>query len=109
MLATQEEARSSHATSTGTDGVREEDHLGAGRRERFTEFASSSGEASGFVKAAIRRVIPNEFFGSRGTSTSHNKDCVMRTVDRFVKLRRFESFSLHEALQGLKVGKTKIK
>lgn len=95
VLATQEKARPS-----GTDAVREEDHPGASGGERFTDFAASSGEASGFVRAVIGRIIPNEFFGSRG---SLNKDCLMRTVDRFLKLRRFESLSLHEALQGLKV------
>ena len=88
------------ATQKNRTVVREGDHPGAGGRERFTDFAASSGEASGFVRAVIGRVIPNEFFGNRG---SHNKDCAMRTVDRFVKLRRFESFTLHEALQGLKV------
>jgi len=66
--------------------------------ERFTEFASSAGEVSGFVKAVVNRVIPNDFFGSE-----ENKMIVIRMVDRFVKLRRYESFSLHDAIQGLKV------
>jgi len=65
--------------------------------ERFTKFASSAGEVSGFVKAVVSRVIPNEFFGSED-----NKEMLIRMVDRFVKLRRYESFSLHDAMQGLK-------
>lgn len=66
--------------------------------EKFTEFASTAGEVSGFVKAVICRVIPNDFFGSGA-----NKKVFMRNVDRFVKMRQYESPSLHESLQGLKV------
>jgi telomerase reverse transcriptase len=66
--------------------------------ERFTDYASSAGEVAGFVKATIKRVIPYALFGS-----DDNKKLVLRMVDRFIKLRRYESFSLHEVLQGLKV------
>ena len=33
----------------------------------------------------------------------HNKKLVLRKVDHFVKLRRFETMSLHEIAQGFKV------
>jgi hypothetical protein len=66
--------------------------------ERFTDYASNAGEVSGFVKAVIKRVIPHDFFGS-----GENKKLVLRMVDHFIKLRRYESFSLHDVLQGLKV------
>jgi telomerase reverse transcriptase len=68
------------------------------QKDKFTEFSSPSGEVSGFVRAVISRVIPVDFFGD-----GENKKIVMRAVDRFVKLRRFESLSLHEVTQSLKV------
>ena len=43
-------------------------------------------------------MIPNNFFGS-----IKNKKSVLEKVDRFVRLNRYESLSLHEVLQGLKV------
>ncbi|KAF8252775.1 hypothetical protein K440DRAFT_360376 [Wilcoxina mikolae CBS 423.85] len=97
VLETQEKVPSSPTETTGAtaDGSRDSQS----NCERFTEFASSSGEVSGFVRAVIGRVIPNNFFGSGEA----NKNSVMRIIDRFVKLRRYESLSLHEALQGLKV------
>lgn len=33
----------------------------------------------------------------------HNKAIVMKKVDRFIKMRRFETMSLHEVAQDLKV------
>jgi telomerase reverse transcriptase len=66
--------------------------------ERFTDYASTAGQVSGFVKAVIKRVIPYDFFGS-----GSNQRLVLQMVDRFIKLRRYESFSLHDVLQGLKV------
>jgi hypothetical protein len=101
VLETQEKVPSSLLESTETTGAITDEIRGwrGNGGERFTGFASSSGEVSGFVRAVIGRVIPNKFFGSGEA----NKNSVMRIVDHFVKLRRYESLSLHEALQGLKV------
>ncbi|KAL7267279.1 Telomerase reverse transcriptase [Rhizina undulata] len=68
-------------------------------RENFTDYASTVGEVAGFAKAVIRNVIPSEFWGNG----NQNRDIVLRNVDMFVRLRRYESLSLHEIMHGLKL------
>jgi len=68
-------------------------------KDSFTDFASSIGEVSAFARAVISNIVPIEFWGSE-----ENKKGFMRNVDRFVKLRRYETLSLHEVMQGMKVG-----
>lgn len=72
------------------------------QKETFTDFASTTGEVSAFARAVIGNVIPREFWG-KGTGGEANRKTIMNNVDRFVKLRRYESLSLHEVTQGLKV------
>lgn len=72
------------------------------QKETFTDFASTSGEVSAFARAVIGNVIPRDFWG-KGDGGEANREVIMGNVDRFVKLRRYESFSLHEVMQGLKV------
>lgn len=67
--------------------------------EAFTDFASSASEVSAFARAVILKVIPRAFWG-KGDG---NKKLIMTNVDRFIKLRRYESYSLHEIMQGLKL------
>lgn len=57
---------------------------------------------STFCRAVISHLVPNEFWGV-GEIQTHNKRIIHQNIDRFVKLRRFESLSLHEVTQGLKV------
>lgn len=64
----------------------------------FTDHASSVGEVSAFVHAVVGRVIPKHFFGG-----VENQKAIMKHVDRFLRLRRFEMLSLHDVIQGLKV------
>ena len=64
----------------------------------FTDHASSVGEVSAFVHAVIKRVIPTQFFGG-----FDNQKVIMRHIDCFLRLRRFEALSLHDIFQGLKV------
>ncbi|KAK7416023.1 Telomerase reverse transcriptase [Neonectria punicea] len=49
-------------------------------------------------------MIPNEFWGD-GETRSHNKSKILLKIDHFVKLRRFETMSLHEISQNLKIWK----
>lgn len=67
-------------------------------KESFTDFASSIGEVSAFARAVISNIVPTEFWGSE-----ENEKGLMKNVDRFVKLRRYETLSLHEVMQGMKV------
>ncbi|KAL8651782.1 MAG: hypothetical protein Q9210_003066 [Variospora velana] len=57
---------------------------------------------SAFCRAVLARLIPDAFWGCGGAG-DHNKDVTMRNVDRFVRLRRFESMTLHVVFQGLKI------
>ena len=63
-----------------------------------TEHASSVGEVSAFVLSVIKRVIPRALFGG-----VENQKSIMGSINRFIRLRRFESLSLHDVMQGLKV------
>lgn len=57
---------------------------------------------SAFCQAVLSKIIPNELWGG-GDTMCHNKTTFLRKVDHFIKLRRFESMTLHEISQGLKV------
>ena len=52
---------------------------------------------AGFVKTSLRFLIPVEFWGGE-----ENMRTCFKHIDRFVRLRRFENFSLKEATHGLK-------
>ena len=47
-------------------------------------------------------MVPDGFWGE-GEEGKENKGIVLRNVDRFVGLRRFESMSLHVVFQKIKV------
>lgn len=64
--------------------------------------ASTCSDVAAFCRATLSKVIPKDFWGA-GAEGEENRSVVMQNVDRFVRLRRFESFSLHLVSQGLKV------
>jgi len=57
---------------------------------------------SAFCRAILSDLIPADLWGS-GDVKSHNEQLFHQNIDRFISLRRFESLSLHEVSQGLKV------
>lgn len=63
-----------------------------------TESASCVGEVSAFVLSVVKRVIPQALFGG-----PENQKSITWSINRFIRLRRFESMSLHDIMQGLKV------
>ena len=63
---------------------------------------------SAFCQAVLSKIIPNELWGD-GDTMFHNKTTFLRKVDHFIKLRRFESMTLHEISQGLKVWQENIR
>jgi telomerase reverse transcriptase len=67
------------------------------------ELATPASSVSAFCRAVISKVIPNEFWG-QGPTQEHNKACFLKKVHHFIHLRRFESMSLHEVMDGIKVG-----
>ncbi|OLL26842.1 Telomerase reverse transcriptase [Neolecta irregularis DAH-3] len=67
------------------------------KKSSLTELDSSHIEVSAFIRASISRVIPKTFWGS-----TRNFQVVMSYIDSFIRLRRYELFSLHQVLQNIK-------
>ncbi|KAJ9485945.1 hypothetical protein VN97_g7403 [Penicillium thymicola] len=68
----------------------------------LTDYATPASSVSAFCRAVIQRLIPRQFWGV-GPDGISNLKLVLRHVDRFIKLRRFESLSLHEVCKGIKI------
>ena len=68
----------------------------------LVDLATPSSQVSTFCQAVLSKIIPNAFWGD-GETQIHNKAQVMLKVDHFIKLRRFETMSMHEVCQYLKV------
>ena len=71
--------------------------------EKTIKRASRPSQVSAFCRAVISNVFPGELWG-HGDVRGHNKKSIMRNVDRFVRLGRYETLSLHDVLQDVKVG-----
>jgi len=65
-------------------------------------YASTSVQVSSFCKAVFRRVFPADFFDSPG-GDSHNMGLISASINRFVRLRRYETLSLHDLMHGLRI------
>ncbi|RDA96012.1 hypothetical protein CP533_5880, partial [Ophiocordyceps camponoti-saundersi (nom. inval.)] len=91
-------------TTTGTITTNQRQHQTASRSNQtsLVDAATPVSHVSAFCQAVMSKIIPNQFWGD-GDTGSHNKAAFLRKVDHFVKLRRFESISLHEILQGIRV------
>ncbi|KAL8903673.1 MAG: hypothetical protein Q9207_003775 [Kuettlingeria erythrocarpa] len=57
---------------------------------------------SAFCRAVVANLVPIGFWGE-GAEGDHNKDVIMRNIDRFICLKRFESLTLHVVSQDLKI------
>ncbi|KAJ5729255.1 Telomere reverse transcriptase [Penicillium malachiteum] len=68
----------------------------------LTDHATPASSVSAFCRAVLLKLIPPKFFGE-GPDGVLNRSIIMKHVDSFIKLRRFESLSLHEVCKGLKV------
>lgn len=66
------------------------------------DLATPHSDVSACCRAVISAVIPFDFWG-KGKTGKANQEVIMRQVDRFIRLRRFESMTLHAVSQGLKV------
>ncbi|KAK2592858.1 Telomerase reverse transcriptase [Conoideocrella luteorostrata] len=75
---------------------------GAFQFNSLVELATPTSQVSAFCQAVLSNIVPNSAWGE-GDIMVHNKATVLRHVDHFVKLRRFESMTLHEISQGLKI------
>ena len=70
-------------------------------RAPLVSLATPPSDVSAFCRAVLSNLTPNRFWGE-GSEGQENKDVVMGSIDRFVRLRRFENLSLHAVFQGLK-------
>lgn len=67
-----------------------------------TRYASSAAEVSAFCRAIISKVFPSELWGS-GEVGIANRRLLRESIDRFVRLRRYESLRLHDVLQPMRI------
>lgn len=72
------------------------------RKSTLMDHASSGADVSAFCHAVLRNIVPHEFWGT-GDVQVHNEGIFQKNVDNFIRLRRFEAFSLHEVTQGFKI------
>jgi telomerase reverse transcriptase len=68
----------------------------------LTDYATPTSSVSAFCRAVLLNLIPQKFFGE-GPEGSFNRRIIMKHIDSFIKMRRFESLSLHQVCEGLKV------
>jgi telomerase reverse transcriptase len=68
------------------------------------DHATPTSCVAAFCVAVMRHLIPDEFWGT-GEEQIHNRDIFLINVKNFVLLRRFESMTLHEVAQGIKVSR----
>lgn len=68
----------------------------------FVDLAISSANVSAFCRAVLARILPSAALGD-GVDGTSNWTCLFRNVDRFVKARRFESFTLEAILKDMKI------
>jgi telomerase reverse transcriptase len=59
-------------------------------------------KVSAFCRAVISDLLPGNVFGS-GLDGQGNRDRIMKKVDDFVQMRRFESMTVHQTMQGLRI------
>ncbi|KAJ5325627.1 Telomere reverse transcriptase [Penicillium brevicompactum] len=66
------------------------------------DYATPPSSVSAFCRAVFQKLISRQLLGDGPEGTSNYK-VVMRHIDRFIKMRRFESMSLHEVCKGVKI------
>jgi telomerase reverse transcriptase len=72
------------------------------RKPSLMDYATPTAKVSAFCRSVLSTLIPDDFWGEGDTQT-RNKSLFLKVVDRFITLRRFETVSLHDVVQGMKV------
>jgi hypothetical protein len=73
-----------------------------GRQSTMMDHATPVAMVSAFCRAVLAIIIPHNCLGT-GELQTKNKHVFFRNVDRFIGLKRFETLTLHEMTQGIKV------
>lgn len=68
----------------------------------LTDYATPPSSVAAFCRAVVKKLIPRQLLGE-GQEGPSNFKLVLQHVERFIKMRRFESVSLHEVCKGVKV------
>lgn len=76
-------------------------------KQSLIDYATPTANVSAFCCSVLSTIIPDDFWGE-GDMQVHNKGLFMKTVDRFIHVRRFETVSLHDAIQGMKVSLNRV-
>ncbi|GFF73759.1 telomerase reverse transcriptase [Aspergillus udagawae] len=71
-------------------------------KQSLMDYATPSSSVSAFCRAVLRKLIPPQFYGV-GQHQKSNQEVIFSHVDRFIRMRRFESLSLHEVCKGIKI------
>lgn len=66
------------------------------------DHATPPSMVSAFCRAVFSKLVPDNFWGE-GDIMNLNKSIIMKNIDHFIHLRRFESLTLHQVMQGMKV------
>ncbi len=64
--------------------------------------ASTPSQVSAFCRAVVSKVFPGELWGL-GETRVHNRRAISCRIDRFIRQRRYESLTLHDVLQDIKI------
>lgn len=97
-----EETLSKEFTNTLRANDPEATHLGQTPQNSIFNLATSHAQVSAFCRASVSHVVPRAFWGE-GDTARHNENVFLRNIDRFIRLRRFESMTLHACFQHIKV------
>ena len=68
----------------------------------LTELACSPHNVSAFCRVIVKKVIPSEIWGL-GVARLYNEKAILYCIDQFVRMRKFESPTLLEVIEGIKV------
>lgn len=70
----------------------------APRKPRYTNYAvPTTGQVVRFITLVMKSLLPRDLFGSL-----HNQKLILNTIGEFVRLRRYESFNLHQIAQSFR-------
>lgn len=72
------------------------------REQSFLAHATPTASVASFCKSVLRDLLPLSTFG-RGQGGVHNWTIVLSNVESFIHMRRFESTSLHQVCQNIRV------